>query len=82
MPALTQEQYENWKETATFENQSVEEEFGADLPLKNYFEDGELQILSLIRYDPTALQKLRNNPASLGINQNTGEPFTKEFIDI
>ena len=81
MPALTQEQYENWKETATFENQSVEEEFGADLPLKNYFEDGELQILSLIRYDPTALQKLRNNPASLGINQNTGEPFTKEFID-
>ena len=81
MPALTQEQYENWKETATFENQSVGEEFGADLPLKNYFEDGELQILSLIRYDPTALQKLRNNPASLGINQNTGEPFTKEFID-
>jgi len=81
MPALTKEQYENWKETATFESESVEEQFGADLPLKNYFEDGELQILSLIRYDAAALQKLRNNPASLGINQNTGEPFTKEFID-
>ena len=77
---LTQEQYDHWYETATFKNQEAEDDFGADLPLKDYFLDGEMQILNLMAYDQDALNQLLKNPEALGTDPKTNEPYTTELF--